>query len=35
MLYGEYKDMLSCHSIYTGQAEAIYTLSHDEALNLR
>jgi hypothetical protein len=35
MTYGEYKDMLSCHSIYTGHAEPLYKMSHEEALNLR
>lgn len=35
MLYGEFKDMLSCHSIYTGVSDPVYIMTHEEALNLR
>jgi hypothetical protein len=35
MPYGQFKDMLSCHSIYTGIADPVYHMSHEDALELR
>jgi hypothetical protein len=35
MPYGEFKDMLSCHSVYTGIADPVYRMTHEDALELR